>query len=163
MTPRGHRARGRAQLDRHGQAAALARGARDRDRPVGIVEQRRPGSRPADLSHRAAHVDVDEVGAGVRRDRGRLSHDRGIVAEELHRDRVLVRVDAQELAWVRRSPCTRPKLDTISDTTRPAPWRFAWSRTNQLPMPASGASTTRLASLRPPSVQLSVSERTPRR
>ena len=86
------------ELDRHRQAAALARGARDRDRPVGIVEQSRPGSRPADLAHRAAHVDVDEVRAGVRRDRGRLPHDRGIVAEELHRDRVLVRVDAQELA-----------------------------------------------------------------
>src|SRR4051812_17149970 len=61
---------------------------------------------------------------------------------------------------VRASPWTRPKLDTISDTTSPAPCRFAWSRTNQLPIPASGASTTRLASWTPPSSHVSVSERT---
>ncbi len=49
------------------------------------------------------------------------------------------------------------KLETISETARPAPWRLAWRRTNQLPIPASGASTTRLATGTPPSVQLSVS------
>ena len=38
------------------------------------------------------------------------------------------------------------KLDTISETTRPAPNRRACRRTNQLPIPASGASTTRLGS-----------------
>src|SRR5215208_3560537 len=52
------------------------------------------------------------------------------------------------------------KLDTISDTARPAPWRLACRRTNQLPIPASGASTTRLGIVRPPSSQGSVSERT---
>ena len=61
--------------------------------------------------------------------------------------------------WVRSSPYFSPKLDTISDTTRPAPWRLAWRRTNQLPMPASGASTRRLAMRWPPSVQLSVRAR----
>ena len=44
---------------------------------------------------------------------------------------------------VRRLPCARAKLETISETARPAPWRFAWRRTNQLPIPASGASRTR--------------------
>src|SRR3954468_9159794 len=61
--------------------------------------------------------------------------------------------------WVRSSPYFRPKLDTISETTRPAPWRLAWRRTNQLPMPASGASTTRFAIWTPPRVQESVSLR----
>src|SRR3954469_11125364 len=60
---------------------------------------------------------------------------------------------------VRSSPYLRPKLDTISDTTRPAPKRFAWRRTNQLPMPASGARTSRFSSSCPPSVQGSFRER----
>jgi hypothetical protein len=34
-------------------------------------------------------------------------------------------------------------LDTISENAIPAPWRRACSRTNQLPIPASGASSTR--------------------
>ena len=36
------------------------------------------------------------------------------------------------------------KLETISETAIPAPWRLACRRTNQLPIPASGASSTRL-------------------
>src|SRR5690348_4718356 len=51
------------------------------------------------------------------------------------------------------------KLETISETTSPAPWRLAWRRTNQLPIPASGARTTRLATGTPPSVQPSVRAR----
>ncbi len=61
---------------------------------------------------------------------------------------------------MRSFPCARPKLDTISETTSPAPKRFACRRTNQLPMPASGASTTRFSIGTPPSVQGSVSEGT---
>ena len=45
------------------------------------------------------------------------------------------------------------KLETISDTARPAPKRFACRRTNQLPMPASGASTTRFGIGIPPRIQ----------
>src|SRR5438270_9295502 len=51
------------------------------------------------------------------------------------------------------------KLETISDTASPAPWRLAWRRTNQLPIPARGASTTRLGMGTPPSVQLSFNDR----
>src|SRR5215213_3872860 len=51
------------------------------------------------------------------------------------------------------------KLETISETASPAPWRLACRRTNQLPIPASGASTTRFGIGIPPSVQGSVSER----
>src|SRR3954447_4059861 len=52
--------------------------------------------------------------------------------------------------WVRSSPYFSPKLETISETASPAPWRLACSRTNQLPIPASGASRTRLARRTPP-------------
>src|SRR5438309_1995777 len=41
----------------------------------------------------------------------------------------------------------------------PAPYRRACRRTNQLPIPASGARTTRLATGTPPIVQLSVRDR----
>src|SRR5947209_20061089 len=51
------------------------------------------------------------------------------------------------------------KLETISDTTRPAPCRLACRRTNQLPIPASGASTTRLGMATPPRRQGSASDR----
>ena len=40
---------------------------------------------------------------------------------------------SETASWVRRSP--QPKLDTISETASPAPWRRAWSRTNQFPIP----------------------------
>ena len=56
-----------------------------------------PGAGLADLAHRAAHVEVDHVGAGVGGHRRGLAHDRRVVAEELDRDRMLVGVDAQEL------------------------------------------------------------------
>src|SRR3954471_3765834 len=54
--------------------------------------------------------------------------------------------------------CTA-KLETISETASPAPWRLACRRTHQLPMPASGARTTRLGMWTPPSVQESVRRR----
>src|SRR4051794_11904656 len=57
---------------------------------------------------------------------------------------------------VRLSPYLIPKLDTISDTASPAPWRRACMRMNQLPMPASGASTARFGRRMPPSSQGSV-------
>src|ERR1700683_4524371 len=43
--------------------------------------------------------------------------------------------------------------ESISETAMPAPWRLACRRTNQLPMPASGASITRLGTLSGPSCQ----------
>src|SRR3954471_11227436 len=51
----------------------------------------------------------------------------------------------------------RAKLETISDTAIPAPWRLACRRTNQLPIPASGASRTRFAIGTPPISKGSVS------
>ena len=86
-----------AELHGHGQAAALARRDGDGDRLGGIVQQRRSRTRLAHLLDRASHVEVDQVGARVRRHRRRLAHDRGVVAEELDAYRVLVGMDAQEL------------------------------------------------------------------
>src|SRR5690349_6447621 len=51
-----------------------------------------------------------------------------------------------------------PKLDTISETASPAPWRRACMRTNQFPIPASGARIARFGSWTPPSSKGSVSE-----
>src|SRR4051794_24536908 len=67
--------------------------------------------------------------------------------------------------WIRRnsrsvrlSPYLIPKLETISDTASPAPWRRACMRMNQLPIPASGARIARFGSSTPPSSNGSVSE-----
>jgi hypothetical protein len=62
-----------------------------------IAQQRRPGAGLADLLDGTAHVEIDQIRAGVRDHGGRLAHDRRVVAEQLDGDRVLVRMDAQEL------------------------------------------------------------------
>ena len=90
----------RAQLDGDGQAGALRGRARDRDRGVRVGDQRRAGARLHHLGHRAAHVEVDQVGA-ARGGRGRGgAHHVGVLAEELDGDRparALVGVDDQQL------------------------------------------------------------------
>ncbi len=88
----------RAQLHRDRQARAL-RGGRGPPRPpiAGSREQRRAGAGLEHLRHRAAHVEVDQVGPGRRGDRRRLAHHLGVGAEELQRDRVLVGMDPQHL------------------------------------------------------------------
>src|SRR3954453_21816852 len=59
---------------------------------------------------------------------------------------------------VRLSPYLIPKLETISDTASPAPWRRACMRMNQLPIPASGASSARFGRRATPSPNGSVRE-----
>jgi hypothetical protein len=88
----------RAQLDRDRQSAALVRGAGEGHGAVLVLEQRRSGARLHHLANRTAHVEVDQVGARIGHHRGGLAHHVRIVSEELHGHRVLVRVDAQELA-----------------------------------------------------------------
>ena len=112
---------------------------------VGPSQQLRAGARLADLADGAAHVDVDQVGAGLGCDRRRRAHHLGVVAEQLDRDRVLAGWIRSSSRIVRSLRWCRPKLETISETASPAPWRRACRRTNQLPIPASGASSTRLA------------------
>ena len=90
-----------AQLHGDRQARALASGARHRHRGVGVLDERRAGAGLAHLGHRAAHVEVDEVGAVLGHRCRRRAHDVGVVAEELDGDRparALVGMDAQQLA-----------------------------------------------------------------
>ena len=83
------------QLDRHGDGDGLGDRARDGDRHVVVVERRGARAGLRDLAHRAAEVDVDDVGAGG------LAHARGlgdrgrIRSEDLHREGMLVAGDAQ--------------------------------------------------------------------
>jgi len=88
----------RAQLDRHRQPAPPRRRASDRDRPRRLGEERRPGAGLAHFRDRAAHVDVDQIRASGGHPLGRGRHHVRIVAEQLHRHRVLLGVDPQELA-----------------------------------------------------------------
>ena len=87
-----------AQLDRDRQPAALGGAAGEGEGQLGVAEQLDAGAGPAHLAHRAAHVDVDQVGAGLGGDGGAGAHHLGVVAEELHRDRVLVGMDPHQLA-----------------------------------------------------------------
>ena len=80
-------------------------------------------------------------------DRGRRAHHLGVVAEQLDRDGPGARRGGSAAA---RAACARCGSGWRSsrpsrETARPAPWRRACRRTNQLPIPASGASSTRLA------------------
>src|SRR4051794_18827822 len=92
----------RAKLHGDGQAAPLARGSRDLDRRVRVFDQRGARAGLADLRHRTAHVQVDQVGAALGDRRGGGAHDVGVLAEELDRDRAaavaaLVGMDPQHL------------------------------------------------------------------
>ena len=116
----------------------------DRHGLVGVVEQGRAGAGLADLPDGAAHVEVDHVGAGLGRYGRRDPHDLGVVAEQLDRDRVLVGVDAQELAVGALVAVLEPEARHHLRDREAGAVALACRRTNQLPMPASGASTRRL-------------------
>ena len=79
--------------DGHGHRAGHS--ADDLARPLRILEQRRAGAGLRHLAHGAAEVDVDDVGAGVLDHPGRLGHDGGLRAEDLHRQRGFVARDAE--------------------------------------------------------------------
>ena len=64
-------------------------------RAVGVVEQGRAGAGLRDLAHGAAEVDVDDVGAGGGDHPRCLGHHRRLGAEDLDRQRVLVRADPE--------------------------------------------------------------------
>ncbi len=87
----------RAQLHSHWQAAALGCAPGQRQRQLLVAQQLGAGAGAANLANRAAHVDVDQIGAGFGGDRRPRAHHLGVVAEELHRNRVLVGVDPHQL------------------------------------------------------------------
>ena len=63
---------------------------------IEILEAAGAAVAPDDLLHRAAEVDVDELGLeNVGHEARRLAHRRGIGAEDLHADRPLVGAEAQ--------------------------------------------------------------------
>ena len=84
-----------AHLHRDGHVDGLRDRRDDAAGELGVVEQRRPGARLRHLADGAAEVDVDEVGAGRLDHARRLRHRAGVRAEDLDRERMLVRRDAQ--------------------------------------------------------------------
>ena len=120
-SPRGPRAQPRAKLDRDRDPAALARGRGDPDGQVVVGEQRRPGAGLADLADRTAHVDVDQVGAGLGDDRGRRAHHLRVLAEELDRDRVLVGMEAKQLLQGALVPVVEPEARDHLRDGQPGP------------------------------------------
>jgi hypothetical protein len=83
------------ELHRHRQVDGLGDCAHQARGKIRVLEQRRPGSRAGDLLHGTAEVEVDDVRAGrLHHPRG-LGHRARVAAEELDRERMLVRGDPQ--------------------------------------------------------------------
>ena len=81
-----------AEFHGHGHIHGLDDRLNDAPGELGVTHERRTVAAADDLAHRAAHVDVQNVRAGVRQRHGRgLGHDLRLVAEDLHGGRVLVR------------------------------------------------------------------------
>ena len=62
------------RLDRHGQTDRLDDAARHLDHFRHVAHHAAAGSAPGDLAHRAAEIDVDQVGSGRLGHTGRLDH-----------------------------------------------------------------------------------------
>ena len=73
-----------------GTSTASTTAASQRAGQVVILERARAGAGLRDLAHRAAEVDVDDVGARGDDHPRRLGHRARVGAEDLHRERVLV-------------------------------------------------------------------------
>jgi hypothetical protein len=73
-----------------------------------VAQQRRPGGLVADLLRRAAHVDVDDLGAAVDLVAGGRGHHLRVGAGDLHRDRR--RFAAMIRAAARRLGCAEPRV-----------------------------------------------------
>ena len=111
-----------AQLHRHGHRDRLGDGARDADRDLVVVERGCAGAGLRDLPHRAAEVDVDDVGAGCLAHARGLGDGAGIRAEDLHCERMLVAGDPQvaERALVAvREPAGRDHLGADEPRAEP--------------------------------------------
>ena len=80
----------RAHLDRDRNANGAGHGANHRGRVFGLAHQAAAGIVLGDLRHRAAHVDVDDVGAHALDDLCRRRHLVRVAAEHLDRDRALL-------------------------------------------------------------------------
>ena len=97
-----------ADLARHRQVRAAGNAANDVPNEIEIAQAARAAVSPNDLLDGAAEVDVDELRTeNVSDERGRVSHRRGIGAEDLDTDRTLIAAKAQ-LVDGRRVLATNP-------------------------------------------------------
>ena len=81
-----------AEFHGHGHVHGLDDRFNDASSELGVAHERRTVAAADDLAHRAAHVDVQNIRAGVCQRHGRgLSHDLRLVAENLCGGRMLVR------------------------------------------------------------------------
>ena len=111
---------------------------------IEIAHQRRAGLAAGDVLGRAAHVDVDDVGAGGLGDPRALGHPVRFAAGELHDMRADARSPRMRSRDIGR-PWTSSSLAVISETTSPAPSAAASRRNGASVMPDIGARSTRLA------------------
>ena len=84
-----------SQLHRHRDVDGLGHRFDDPWGKLAILEQRRPGAGPRHLPHRAAEVEVDDVGAYRLDHACGVGHRARVRAEELDRQRMLVGGDSQ--------------------------------------------------------------------
>jgi hypothetical protein len=84
VVPPGAHLEGDRQIDRPHRRLENARGLQF------VAHQRRPGVAVDDLLDRAAEIEVDQHGAAIGVEFGRLGHDTGLAAGELDRHRLLL-------------------------------------------------------------------------
>ena len=84
-----------AHLDGDRSVHGLGDRRHDPTRAAGILEERCPGAGLRHLLDRAPEVDVHDVGPSLLDHVRSLGHQRGLRAEDLHGERVLVRRDSQ--------------------------------------------------------------------
>ena len=101
------------RLDRHGQTDRLDDAARHLDHFWHVAHHAAAGSAPGDLAHRAAEIDVDQVGSGRLGHTGRLDHRFDLMAVKLNADRPLVIVQTElghRLGRIADQPVARNEL-----------------------------------------------------
>ena len=76
----------------NGHGERLLQRAQDQRRARHVAHQRRALALAGDLRHGAAHVEVHDVGAEDLAALGRAREEVGVLAEELHRERPLLRI-----------------------------------------------------------------------
>ena len=117
---------------------------------LGFLHEAAAGVVLRDLRHRAAHVDVDDVGAHAFDDARGFGHLVGSPPKiwiETGRSSMVYPANSS----VRSMPRISPSELTISDTTRPQPpWRFTRRRKAESVMPAIGATPSGWSSVADP-------------
>ena len=93
----------RPDLDRDRHRDRAADGAHRLLDPARVAAERGARAGAADLLHRARHVDVDDPGAGAHRHLGATGEHVRLGREDLHRERVLVRLAIEVALGLERS------------------------------------------------------------